>query len=230
MTACAVLLLASGMFKPLAIAQTPAVPAQYVDGALPSIPFQATGGGEVVLELAVDSRGSVTAVRTLRATPPFTEGFSQAARGWRFVPAQADVPAGGTAPAGATSRIAVASKVIVAAEIRPPSINTPTLGEPPTEVAPASPDAIFPSRTAMPPYPPLAREGGSVLVEVRVDSQGRVVDAKAVRRAPPFDEPALAAARQWTFRPASVSRSGVDTLAYIMFGFRQPVTTGPGPR
>ena len=81
----------------------------------------------------------------------------------------------------------------------------------------------------MPRYPPLAREGGTVIVEVRVDSVGAVFDAKAVRRAPPFDELALAAARQWTFRPARVGVTAVDTLAYIVFAFRQPVT-GSGPR
>ena len=67
------------------------VPAQYREGALPPIPIQALGGGEAFLELTVTSRGVVRAVRTLRATPPFTEAMSAAARRWQFRPAEEEM-------------------------------------------------------------------------------------------------------------------------------------------
>lgn len=213
----------------VAMAQSRVAPARYLDGALPSIPVQAVGGGEVLLELAVDNRGHVGSSRTLRATPPFTDGLSQVVRGWQFAPAESDLPPAGTDITSTPSRIAVPSKVLVAGQFRPPSINTPTLGEAATDVAQASSETPFPLTTVMPPYPPLAREGGTVLVEVHIDSRGAVVDAKAVRSASPFDEPALAAARQWTFRPARLGVTPVDTLAYIVFAFRQPIT-GAGRR
>ena len=50
--------------------------------------------------------------------------------------------------------------------------------------------------SAMPLYPPPARENGIVLVEVHVDAGGGVADAKVIRSAPPFDEPARDAARR----------------------------------
>jgi TonB family protein len=122
----------------------------------------------------------------------------------------------------------VESKVLVAGIFRAPSINTPTLGEPPadTGIIPSE-ETPLPVITATPPYPPLARDAGVVLIEVRVDPGGRVADARTIRSSPPFDEPALDAARQWTFRPARVRGSSVTALAYIVFGFRPPITITP---
>jgi TonB family protein len=196
-----------------AAAQGQFVPAaRYRNGELPQIPFLAVGGGEVLLELTVSSNGSVAAVRPLQTTSLYTEALIDVVPGWQFVPAEDEGKP-------------VDSKVLVAGLFRPPSINTPTLGEVPTDVGAPSPDAPFPTLTVMPPYPPLALESGVGLVEVRVDSTGAVTDAQTVRSAPPFDEVALDSARQWKFRPARVRGAAASTYAYIVFGFRQPVTS-----
>jgi TonB family protein len=115
----------------------------------------------------------------------------------------------------------------VAGIFRPPTLNAPTLGERPRDVAAPSNETPFPLMTATPRYPPLARDDGIVLVEARVDTGGGVADAKVIRSARPFDEPALDPARQWTFRPARLRGTSVATLAYIAFAFRQPVTVTP---
>ena len=62
-----------------------------------------------------------------------------------------------------------------------------------------------------------------MLVETRVDPAGRVVGVTAVRSAPPFDTPAMDAARAWTFRPAQGAAAPPSTYAYLLFVFRQPV-------
>lgn len=212
----------------IALAQAWFVPARYRDGALPQIPVQALGGGEVFLELNVSSAGGVTAVRTLRATAPFTEVLSQAVRGWRFVPAEEEMEPEAARPGVPAFRRVVDSRVLVAGLFRPPTLNTPTLGEPPADVASASDETPFPVTTVVPAYPPLARDSGIVPVEVHIDSRGDVVDAVAIRSAPAFDGPAIDAARRWKFRPARLHGRSVDTLAYIVFAFRQPVTVVPG--
>jgi len=63
-----------------------------------------------------------------------------------------------------------------------------------------------------------------VLVEIRIDAEGRLADARVVRSLRPFDEAALSAVRQWTFRPANVRGKPVSSLAYVVFGFPLPVT------
>lgn len=204
------------------------VPARYAAGGLPPLPVQAVGGGEVLLELAVGTDGRVGAVRTLRATPPFTDVMREAVRSWRFTPAEEGTPlerAGGGETRGRTP---VASTVIVAGMFRPPALDAPTFAERPVDLARPAEEAAFPLATVMPPYPPLARDSGIVLVEVHVNARGQAVDATAIRQSPPFDEPALAAARRWTFRPARADGIAVDTLVYIVFGFRQPVIAAPG--
>jgi len=211
----------------VALAQSGFVPARYRDGALPPIPIRAIGGGEAFLELTVSSSGVVSAVRTLRATPPFTEAMSNTVRSWQFHPAEGEIEPEPGQPVDPKPRRPVESKVLVVGIFRPPTLNTPTLGEPPKDVASPSNETPFPLATVMPLYPPLARENGIVLVEVRVDAGGGVADAKVIRSTPPFDEPTRDAARRWTFRPARVHGTSVVGLAYIVFAFRQPITVTP---
>src|SRR2546425_3607067 len=66
------------------------VPAEYRSGAVPSIPVQAVGGGEVFLEAAVDTQGMVSHITVLRTTPPFTEPVVQAVQTWRLSRAEDD--------------------------------------------------------------------------------------------------------------------------------------------
>ena len=68
-------------------------------------------------------------------------------------------------------------------------------------------------RRVEPVYPPDARAArieGTVTVQVLVDERGRVVDARLVRSIRGLDVAALAAARQWIFKPA---RSGGQPIA-----------------
>jgi len=64
-----------------------------------------------------------------------------------------------------------------------------------------------------------------------VDPAGHVVGVTVVRSAPPFDDPALQAARAWTFRPATGADAPPSTYAYLLFVFRQAVfSAGPSPK
>ena len=205
---CAVAVLTAG---------DPFSPARYRAGALPAMPVQAVGGGHVFLELTVSDAGTVDVVTPLRTTPPFTEALVDVARRWQFVPAEETVD--GTSPPRR-----VPSQVLVAGVFRPPALlNAPALGEPPKDVASASAGTPFPTGLIVPAFPPRALFGGLVLVEVRVDPLGAVSGATVLRSAPPFDEPARDAARRWRFRPARLHGRAVATIAYLVFGFRQPV-------
>jgi TonB family protein len=180
-------------------------------------------GGEVFVEATVTNTGRVGALTTLRTTPPFTQSVLDTVRGWQFQPAEQMIP---KVPGDSRSRLteAVESKVVIACVFRPPTLNSPTIGQPPKDVQPATDDVAVPLSTVTPPYPPLALSGGTVMVQVTVDVNGHVASATTVRSAPGFDESALTAARQWTFRPARIHGRLEETFAYIVFAFRQPVT------
>ena len=114
---------------------------------------------------------------------------------------------------------AVESKVMIACVFRPPTLNTPTLAYHRQISNPGTDDVAVPLTTVTPPYPPLALSSGTVIVEVTVGINGRVVSATTVRSGPGFDEAALAAARQWTFRPARIHGRLEEAFAYNRLRF-----------
>jgi len=205
-------------------AQTPWNAARFRGGVLPVTPVQAVSGGEVFVQALVASDGRIGDMTVLRTSPTFTPLVLDAVRGWRFQPAKQRVTTAAGGPSAFVSE-AVESKVLVACVFRPPTLNTPTAGEPPKDVGTAADDVAFPLTTVTPMYPPLALVDDTVLVQVTVGVNGNVVAATIERSAPAFDESALTAARKWTFRPARIHGRLEETFAYLVFAFRQPVTS-----
>ena len=197
-------------------------PARYVSGDPPGVLVATVSGGEVFVEVSVTDAGRVGAIAALRASPGFTEYVLATLRDWRFQSAFQMGPG----VSGDGVRIEpgpMPSKVLVACVFRPPVLIGPTFGEPSKDVRAASDDVAFPLSTVTPPYSPMALADASVVVEVTVGITGNVLSASTVRSVPGFDEAALAAARQWKFRPARIHRLLEETLAYIVFVFRMPV-------
>jgi TonB family protein len=209
-----------------ALAQPSWRPAQWRGGTPPPIPVEAVAGGEVSVEVTVTDAGRVSDVAALRITPPFTQYVLDAVRDWRFQPAEQMGPVDPGDPGSIVAK-RVPSKVMVACVFRPPTLNGPTLGELPKDVRPAAADVADPLSTVTPAYPPMAVVDAVVVVQVIVGISGNVRNATAVRSAPGFDEAALAAAREWMFRPARIHGLFEETLAYIVFAFRRPVTLSP---
>jgi outer membrane biosynthesis protein TonB len=204
--------------------RVPLAPASFERGVLPRIPVEAVSGGEVLLELSVDSSGSVVNTVVLRDTAPFTEELIAAARRWQFTPAEdAAAPDAGMPVDRATSR-PVDSQVLVIGLFRPPGLFPFTLGIPPlalgipSEMAPAL--VRFPS---MPAYPPQALFDGVVLTELRVGADGAVDEARVLRSVPGFDAPTLDVLRGLPFRPARVHGVPTTATVYVVTAFRQPI-------
>ncbi len=67
-----------------------------------------------------------------------------------------------------------------------------------------------------PDYPPAARDKhieGTVLVQILVDRSGRVADTKIVKSVPELDGAAVAALKQWLFKPAR--SKGVPVAVWV---------------
>ena len=171
--------------------------------------------------MTVRPDGSVQAIRPLRSTPPFTQSLIDAVTAWRFTPAVEDAIGTDGKAAGPKP---VNSKVIVASLFRPPTLLTPTLGEPPATVGTASVDVAYPTAMRQPPYPPQALFGAVVMIEVLVDATGRPSEPRVAVSSPAFDQAALDAARLWSFQPARINGRAAATYAYLVFGFPQPIT------
>ncbi len=200
-------------------------PAVLQSGSVPVIPVMAVSGGEVALEVDVSREGAVSAVKPLRATPPFTDAVAAAVRYWRFSPAEDALrPPPGESIDPKTVR-PMASKVLVLALYRPPAIYEGTLGEPPKNVGTPSEGVAVPTSPAtMPGYPPNALFNGVVLLELGVTAEGDVKGAKVLRSAPPFDQLALEATTSLGFRPPRVHGRSAAANVYVAVAFRQPIT------
>jgi TonB family protein len=201
-------------------------PARLRDGRVPPISVNAVGGGEVRLELNVSTEGLVTRVTPLRTTPPFTDLMTAAVRDWKFFPARAVVNGDSARDGAQIARAAVPATVLVVGLFRPPAMNSPTLGEPATDLTSGSDAAPFPASTTMPPYPPRASGSGVVLLEARVSAIGSVEDVGVISSSPAFDEAARDTVRTWHFRPAKHDGIPVSALVYVIAAFRSPVTIG----
>jgi TonB family protein len=168
---------------------------------MPPTAIQALSGGQVLVAATITAQGVVEAVRPLRETPPFTADVVRTVRRCLFSPAtQCLRSESGEAPA--ISPQAVRSKVLIAAGLRPSTINTPTLGTVPQDVAAPSEETPFPITTEMPIFPIRAVSDGAVLLECRISTSGHVSSIRGLHSGAVFDHPALDAVRKWTFRPA----------------------------
>ena len=82
-------------------------------------------------------------------------------------------------------------------------------------------EAIKKVEPVFPPIAKAARASGEVKVEVTIDKAGKVVSARAVSGHPLLRDSALAAARQWKFKPTTLSGkpanvSGILTFNYVL--------------
>lgn len=200
--AAVVILLGGGPFEP----------ARFRSGQAPRLPVRATGGGHVALEVKVGVDGQASGVTVLRSVAPFTDELRISVARWRFEPARTD---------GAP----VETSVLVAAWFRSPAL-LESAGplEFPAEDERASEAIPLPTVVGVPAYPAVALGEGVVVVEVTVDSEGGVRSARVVLSAAGFDSAAMDAARRWRFRPASRAGERVPAVAFLVFGFRSPVT------
>jgi TonB family protein len=226
---CTRLFVACGLLASV-VAATPAgqdveaKPARYRSGPLPPLPALAAGGGEVFLEVEVTEEGTVAGIAALRATPSFTDRVVTAVKQWTFEPAtRVDLP---DAPGVPPTVGPAPSSVLVVAVFRPPTMLAPARGEPSTDLAAHSAAIPFPSLVRPPPWPPLARDGGVVLVEARVDGRGMVADVDVLDGSPGFHEAALETVRGWRFLPVRAPDVPAESYVYAILGFPTPITGG----
>jgi hypothetical protein len=124
------------------------------ESRLPAQIPRALGGGEVVLELSIDSRGTVAHVERVRVTPPYADLVVDSSAEWRFEPATIMVEGRATS---------VAASVLVVAVFRPASFYSgPAPGPPPQVLGASSPRVLRVESIVMPAYPPTATGDGIV--------------------------------------------------------------------
>ena len=82
-----------------------------------------------------------------------------------------------------------------------------------------APTKIKDVRPIYPPDAMAARIQGVVVIEVSLDTEGRVRDARVLRSIPELDEAALTAVRQWEFTPSIVNGKPVPIVMTVTVNF-----------
>lgn len=197
-------------------------PPRLLKAELPPLPAPTiAGGGEVLVEAIVDQTGRAGRPVILRGTAPYTQMVLDAVALWRFEPAHIVAPDG--------SKTTVDMPIAIAAIYRPPVlVNAPTIGEPARDWSKPSTDLAYPLSLDMPNYPPQARDGGVVLLEVALDETGVVKATRGVASTGGFESAAREALATWRFKGGAYRARPVATTAYVLFGFRAPVVSSPG--
>src|SRR5260370_11710495 len=78
------------------------------------------------------------------------------------------------------------------------------------------------NKTVNPEYPPEVQAsgvGGIVILELVVDTAGKVAAAQVIRSVPPFDEAAVSAARQWEYEVTKVNGKPVSVRLTVPISF-----------
>jgi outer membrane biosynthesis protein TonB len=183
----------------------------------PLAPQLTIGGGEVILDVAVATDGTVTKVQPVRTTPPYTELLARAVSGWSFDPARAIVEDALQPSEG---------HVLVLAVYRPPQVYAaPARGEETKTVGELSPELPVPGALSMPAsYPPRATRDGAVVIELELTMAGVARSAKVISRPSAFDSAALDTVKGWRLGVPRQPSGAQQLFVYAVVGFREPIT------
>ena len=181
-------------------------------------PSQSLFGGEVVLDVLIDTRGRVTDTRVVRGAPPFLENVLSSVRTWTFFPARL-----GGLPVAA--RVGITFQFSQSYE---PLRATPAHDY--DEPLPDSPDrGALPVSTVPSKYPAAGAEDGSVILYGLVGSQGQLTSLQILRDSEPLTAAALAAVHQWRFVPGRLGGRDIESVAILVVAFRYTGTARPVP-
>jgi TonB family protein len=78
------------------------------------------------------------------------------------------------------------------------------------------------TKTVKPEYPPEAQArgvGGIVILELVIDTAGKVAAVQVIRSVPPFDEAAVSAARQWEYEVTKMNGKPVSVRLTVPISF-----------
>jgi protein TonB len=106
----------------------------------------------------------------------------------------------------------------------PPQVAENTAPAPQPSAAPAARNLIaaVPISQASPAFPELAlrtRASGTVVLDLQIDEQGKVVKATAISGPVIFHSAAITAALKWRYKPASIGGVSVRSQSRVTMDF-----------
>ena len=219
------LLLASALVVGLA-GPTPANHAQHFTPpdilTASDIPFPATtvASGVVTLAVNLDSTGQIMNIQTLRDIPTLTTQATITLQNWTYAPAKLN---GKPVPSTLIVNIVFDPAFLESNNI---PLGPPESFQPPNAKAtPYTPPQLL--TATFPPYPTNGLGSGAVVLDVTINSQGKIAHVAPVLDVPTLTAAAAAALQNWSFSAAIYGNTPLTSKVVVAMVFRNPATALP---
>jgi len=184
------------------------------------LPYQNLPDGFVVLDVSLDSDGSISSTDLLRDPGSMVSAAISSVRTWKFKPASA-----GNTPRPSEMTVAFVYRPadFGGRKPSPPKSSGPVL--PPRKADAQRGDGYVPAGIitwAYPDYPVNSTAWGSVVIQVSLDKSGTIQKADVLRKQEPFTSFAVEALKRWSFQPATLHGKPADSQLAIAFVFQVP--------
>jgi len=185
---------------------SPPVPLSLVAAPFPS---QALFGGEVVLDVLIDSHGRLAEIKVARGESPFLDKVLSTVRTWSFFPAH-------QAGQAVAARIGISFQFSQSYD--PPRKAQAHMYDEPLPMA--TERGALPVVTVEPQYPASSVSDGSAILYDLVGRGGQLTSVQILRDSESFRAAAEAAVRQWSFAPGKRAGKDADSAAIVVVAFR----------
>jgi TonB family protein len=184
-----------------------------VEPVYPETARKAHVEGTVILEATTDKEGNVVNVKVLRSIPVLDQAAVDALKQWKYAPMLIDGK-----PQGIVFTVTVRFRL--------------TTGDREKDLVKFAQGAVKCEGDIAPPklvgsvdpvYPPEARQAGVqgvVILSVRTDAEGKVVDVMILRSIPMLNQAAIDAVRQWRYEPLIVNGAATPAVFTVTVRFK----------
>ncbi len=183
------------------------------------LPYEVVFDGLVALDVSLDKRGNVIETQALHDPGAMVPAAVTSVRTWKIKPS--------------TLESAAIPSELTAIFVYRPRPNGPAAALPPKDFKPVLPHSHTDETIdyvsagiisfAYPDYPANSVAWGSVIVQITVNSEGRMENTEVLRGMAPFTELAVDALRNWRFQAATLNGKPVSSQLPIAFIFQTPV-------
>jgi len=181
-------------------------------GGIP-YPINAQAPGFVSLDVLVTTSGAVQDVIVVRDVPPFTAAAQSAIKSWQFTPSTLN----GDAVPG------IVHINVVFNPFNPAGVGLPGMPLSPPQAKVAAdfrPPGLQNANYAV--YPPNTVTYGTVILDVKVGTDGSVRDVSVLRGKDAINSPSIDAAKHWQFTPATYKGKPITADSFVVFVYPPP--------
>jgi outer membrane biosynthesis protein TonB len=182
-------------------------------------PLTTVATGVVTLAVNLDATGNVTNIQTLRDIPTVTSHATVVLQSWTYAPATLN---GKHVPSTLIVNLVFDPAFLDSNQI---PLAPPESFQPPDPKSSYTPPQLF--TATFPPYPSNGAGSGAVVLDVTVNSAGKIAQVAPVRDIPTLTAAAVAALKSWSFSAAIYANTPIASKVVVAMVFRSPAAALP---